>query len=273
MILIGIQWKLHAIFTITVTIFRIVLEANFIYTHRMVKNAYFTLWMLTTIFLSWNSWATVSKSDRALIAVVDLVEHARKFPRVYSLEQSTAMRKIRKIARKSYHKSHILSGETSNFANVMEKIEELLRDPQIKRLDMVMYLHGRLVKPERTISTSCFPGADCLLNSELAQQLSQLNQKYPGKLRALYNDTCRSGRALKDFIAAGFQVAAGPIDVDANKSRDLKIFFKHFMRGQTFAHSLRRSNRVFVNKIVDRIIKEAHSPKIIFGNEDVTIND
>ncbi|MBA2405760.1 MAG: hypothetical protein H0V66_13375 [Bdellovibrionales bacterium] len=215
---------------------------------------------------------SVDSHERGLIAVVNLYSNSEKnFKRVlYQNESRRAASFLKKKAKTSYTRVVILEDAEATLENFLEQVETMAAREEIKIIDVIIDLHGLKATPTEGPALAFVNDKhETTATDWLADQLRRVGGS---KLRMLYSDACHGSQHNQDWLNAGFKVVAGSKDVDANKSIDIKRFFKLWIKGEAFKTSIDFANSSIMSPLMDKIIK-GNSTKVIGGDESLTISD
>jgi hypothetical protein len=210
----------------------------------------------------------VLTQERALIGIVNLSIQAKHFKPLYKREEKRALKKILKNLGSSYGKITIFSDQDATRVNLLKAIEKYENDPAVRAIDTIIYIHGRNETLGFVDTPDYYPSAK-LKDDILA--IKNVRGESPKKLRMLYSDACFGALHMKDWVGAGYRVAAGSPKEDNNWSMDLKKFMKGWRKGESFSHSIRRANRVIVTPLMDLIMR-GNSYKYVLGDTTVTLD-
>ncbi len=213
---------------------------------------------------------SIEKSERGLIAVVNLYSNAKKpFKRMlYKNESNHAVSFLKHKTTKAYDSVVILSDEEATLERFLEEVNLMTSRNDIQVVDVVFDLHGHLGNSELGPSISFINATGTPVETRLvAEQLKEVSHS---KLRALYSDACHGSKHNQDWMNAGFKVVAGATKVDGNQSVDIKRFFKFWIKGKSFKEAIDHANASFNGPIMDRLIK-ADSTKIIQGEDSLSL--
>ncbi|MBY0516118.1 MAG: hypothetical protein K2P81_04375 [Bacteriovoracaceae bacterium] len=223
--------------------------------------------MLTTAI----SFASVSREQRALLAIVDLAEEASSTKWMYRLEGKAAVNRIERLIGESYSKKIIHKKKEATLENFLNSLKSLLGDESVQKIDVIIYIHGK--NPDSPYGAAvCFVGTACTPVDYLSTQIRNLSPENSHKLRMLYSDACWGQYHMNAWLDAGFRVVNGSLGVDANHSADLRRFLKQWSRGETYETGIEKANSFWLTPLVDRVIGEANSIKLMAGEIQLTID-
>lgn len=226
-----------------------------------------------TLLIGFNlSRAAVPKHERALLAIVDLAEEAEKHKWLYRLEVNTAVKRIKRLSQDDYGSMVIHARKEATYKNFLSSLEMLLRDEKIQRIDLIIYVHGK--NPgSPTGSSVCFVGTPCTPMDQISGDIKEIVGDDGHKLRMVYSDACWGMFHMQPWIDAGFRVVSGARGVDANHSADLRKFLRAWGQGRSFEESIQIANKFWLTPVVDEIIRDADSVKLMKGEIGLTIED
>ena len=207
----------------------------------------------------------VPVADRELVAIVNL-SILKNGAWHYRYEENRAVKKILRDLGRSYGKIVLITGAGATHDSFLSAIDEAERDPTVKAVDSIVYLHGH---PGEIgfVDTGFYP-VDLLRDEILALPDSAVGGR---KLRALYSDACYGETHLSDWLRAGFRVAAGSVGTDSNWSLDLGKFMRAWRKGKSFGSAIDRANSVWATGIMDWFEK-GDSFKRTGGDVDFTMD-
>lgn len=195
------------------------------------------------LVLSVSAQAEITKTERVLVVVSELDEHAPRESRdLYRTLENLTRAIPNGILASEY--SRVIgqfdrSATSSNFVNLMRT---LALDDRVQAVDVIMSLHGS------TNKLYFFNGATRiadLSNSLLrattpAQQ--ELVRKMKKKLRLMYNLSCFGDSVNEEFIAMGFDTSIGSIAVNANSDVEFPSFIGLWRLGFKVSEALAPTN-------------------------------
>ncbi len=230
------------------------------------------LFFLTLLIGFNHSWATVPKEERALLAIVDLAEEAAKHKWLYRLEVDAAVRRIKRISGDDYGSIVIHARKEATYQNFLKSLEALLRDEKIQRIDLIIYVHGK--NPDSPTGASvCFVGTPCTPMGQVSDDVQKRVGDNSHKLRMVYSDACWGKYHMQEWLDAGFKAVTGARGVDANHSADLRKFLRAWGEGRSFEESIQIANKFWLTPVVDEVIRDADSFKLMKGEIGLTIED
>jgi hypothetical protein len=225
---------------------------------------------IALVLLPIKNFAQVT-NGRAIVAVVNLDHHA-KFKTIYKLETLVSSKRIKKWAHKAYEEVIVLNKSRATRENFLREIQRMNNSSSIKRIDVIFYLHG-FGPQSRYGSSLCFVGEPCTPTKDLSKQILDHVDYRTDKLRMVYSDACWGADHLTDLESAGFKTVAGAIGVDSNHSADLRRFLSYWVNGKSFQDSIDHANAFKLTPILDRILKDGNSFKVVAGDQYLTIQD
>ncbi len=218
------------------------------------------------------SLASVPRDERALLAIVDLAEEADKHKWLYRLEVGAAVKRIKRISEDDYGSVVIHARKEATYQNFLMSLESLLRDERIQRIDLIIYVHGK--NPESPTGASvCFVGTPCTSMIQIAEDIQKRVGQDSHKLRMVYSDACWGKFHMQQWLDAGFKVVNGARGVDANHSADLRKFLRAWGQGRSYEEAIHIANKFWLTPMVDGIIRDADSFKLMTGETGLTIED
>ena len=240
-----------------------------------MKNTYLMLLLSFLISLEIQAQIlVVDKSQRALIAVINLSEgndHKKlENDLLFRNEERNAIHQVKKHLENEYEQVIYLYKENSRADQFLAAVESLARQPQIKAIDVIYYLHG-----SSQFAKHGGPGIGFFTDEKIyphAEKIAQrLKDLTAGKLRVLYSDACWSSRQNRFWLNAGFLAVGGAVDIDTNMSLDLKRFVKKWSLRYSFQKSIDFSNKSIISKATDYLLK-GNSHKLAHGIVNLNID-
>jgi hypothetical protein len=212
----------------------------------------------------------VERSERALVAVVNLSLRARSNRAIYRYEEKRAAKKIRRDLASHYGRTVIFEGKAATRENFLRAVREVSADPAVRAIDVIVYLHGA-PGAIAFVDTGYFPSAR--IRDDLLALDTEVRAETGGvsKFRALYSDACWGESHIADWLRAGFRTVSGAIDQDSNWSKDLGRWMKTWRERGSFEAAIRRANRVWTSGFTDWVIG-GNSRKLIEGERAITID-
>lgn len=190
-----------------------------------------------------------------------------------------------------YFKQKLIANEQATSAGVQSAIREMLLDPEVEVLDVILGVHGRneilsfydgAVGVEEWVSQLKQQLAEDTENPHAGPDVFDLSRKdgnsnFLGKkLGLLYNLSCYGATHLSAFLKLGFQSAIGSRKVNANAELEYPWVLKALAAGYSVKEALQLPNspqwlRVLdaplrgFGKIQDNFLKDVDSFKEIGG--------
>ena len=217
------------------------------------------------------SHAKSTAQERDLIAVISvsaLGDGGIKSP-FFKAEEKNARRKTLKIAPSAYHHVKVFYRDDATLKNLLKAIQDSESDPQVKDIDVVLYLHG----DDGVLGFVDYP--DFITSKDVATQIRALKSadgSGPRKLRALYSDACFGATHADDLLSAGFKVYAGGEGNDTNKSVDYGRFLREWVAGTSFRASIHWANKAWITRISD-FLEGGDCAKVVYGAGNLSIGD
>jgi hypothetical protein len=174
---------------------------------------------------------SVGKNERDLLVVSYLFTGGnQKLPWLYRWLEDNAVDLARVMLSSHYRKFATLEGDEVTSANFIDRITSLASDEQLQALDVFLHLHGlpgELVFRDGAMSIS-----------KISEKLQAANLK---KLRVLFSTACYGKTHATGFIQAGFRVASGAEDVNANAVIEYPVFMDAWRNEKTFKSAVYRA--------------------------------
>ena len=206
----------------------------------------------------------VSKEERVLLVVANLTTHGKpEFEWLYEWLDQNTVRVANWLMGPRYRHIDTLINDEATKSGFVNRIIGLAQDPQTKALDVFLSLHGNP-------GTLYFHDGE-VETGELKSQLQAADLKH--RLRLLYSTACHGITHADDFVKAGFRVASGAKQVNANGPYDYPTQLRHWGRGDTYRAAVRAGNDPIFLAVHDRIaefimgFENVDSEKVIVGRK------
>lgn len=224
--------------------------------------------LLGSMLFGSTSWGA-SKSQRDLIVFSNLVSQGMpQYAWLYQFLETSAISLAYLKMGGKYRKIWAVAGPALTKTKFTDEVIRRAKNPTVKALDVFVHLHGsnrRLWFQDGSMSTAAI--SDCLKEKNLKH-----------KLRALYSTACYGGTQANDFVLAGFKVASGARQVNANSPYDYPTFMDHWGAGKSFNYARAQGNHAGQREFYDGIaktiggFKNVDSYKIMKGQAQTRIH-
>lgn len=179
-----------------------------------------------------------------------------------------------------YLQQKLLTGKGASIEGSQGFLMQMLRDPHIDQVDLILGIHGlpdKLAFSDGTI--------------EVAQWVEELKSKLHSsgegsllnKLGLLYNLSCYGASHINSFLDLGFQVVVGSRSVNANAELEYPWVLQMLATGSSVEVAFSQPNSRGWLKFADgpirwlgrkqnSFLKDTDSYKVIGGNRDYTLS-
>ena len=236
--------------------------------------------LLAVIVASWAFQSPVmalETSERGLVVVLNMYtgENNAIMNQWYKSETSGALLAIALGTHHAYAKTKLLYRDEAKLSGLVEGIRELNEDPNIKAIDLIVYVHGRpdSLKLVYEGLGLLHPLTEWTPIQEITDRIKKIGSR---KLRVVFSDACYSKSHNDKWLDAGFKVSSGSIAEDENQSKDLVRFLARWVKNQSFKIAIEDSNREMTYPVLDKIMRgfgyKANSRKEWLGDDSLTID-
>lgn len=207
--------------------------------------------------------ALINKRERELLVVANLSSGGQeRYQKLYEWLDANAVTVTKFLLKKHYHKIHDLSKSKATFANFVDQITTIARNPQVRALDVILVLHGQRGKLHFNDGNAS--------SVSIKKKLEAENLEH--RLRLLYSTACYGATHAQDFVDAGFRTASGAEGICANGPYDLPAQLLCWRENKTYKSAINAGNNELALKFHDSLAKEmgfrnVDSHKIIMGKK------
>lgn len=243
-----------------------------------------TLAMTTAALMTDAEAANIGTRDRVLVVVTELDTHG--FPELRPMY--SALEELTKITAEGllghkYDKVEIIADREATLPEFKRKIQEIVRDQDVKVVDVILSLHGlpnKLAFEDRTWKMEDMV-EEFKSVSNIEDRVARILMRK--KLRMLYNLSCYGSSHRQAFMDIGFKTVNGSLGVNANSEVEFVPALIAWRSGATFKDSFMASNNDIalaaadepvkaVGRLMNNALKETNSRKAFSGNFDLKIS-
>ncbi len=231
-----------------------------------------SIWAFCLVFIlgiSILEAAPLQKEERDAVVVIELTQ-ALDEPKktLFAGIERFGVREYSKL-KAAYAEVRFLFQKDATAKSFIAALSELSAKTSNRAIDIFINLHGH-------------PGGVTLFDEQIsiADLRNQMNEVkgLSAKLRAVYSTACYGKSHVKEWLDAGFRVAAGAVKINTNGAYETPLFLKNWLKGETYGKSMERGNAERGRKFYDNAVNGAgHGPadsyKEVEGNASLTIND
>lgn len=238
----------------------------------------------TIIGFNSDAYSAVSTNQRVLVVVTELDSHGfpELRPMYAALEELTKMT-TEGLLGNVYDKVEIITNRDATLSRFKEKIVELVRDQDVKAVDVILSLHG--LKNKLAFDDKTWKMEDMVSEFKKASTIEDrvariLMRK---KLRMIYNLSCYGSSHRQAFLDIGFKAANGSVGVNANSELEFAPALIAWRSGVGFKDSFSLSNTntallatdepiKALGELMNNALKDTDSRKLFSGNQSIKIS-
>ncbi len=205
--------------------------------------------------------SVVSKNDRELLVVINLVDHGmEKWKWLYHWLDTTAVPTTKILLGAHYKKITFLEKSKASCEEFLKKMSAICAKQHVKALDVILHLHG--LKRQLSFADGS------IKTDKLSDQIKALNLK--NHLRLLYSAACYGSSHAQDFVNAGFRTASGAIGVNTNSDYNYPAVLTKWTSNGRYTDAIALGNSPLMVVSHDAVAKrmgfrDANSKKVING--------
>lgn len=248
-----------------------------------LKPRHFLLTLLLVSVCVWIIPTAAQVKGRTLLIISELDERGVKelAPLYKTLEKLTwSLPSQVSSLDNIYLQQKLLTGARATIAGSQEFLVQMLRDPNVNQIDLILGVHGL---PD----SLAFSDGSIGVNQWVAELKDKLVSSSDdglliNKLGLLYNLSCYGASHIHSFLDLGFKAVVGSRSVNANAELEYPWVLQMLASGASVKEAFHQPNSDGWLKVADEpvrwlgrkqnsFLKETDSYKVIGGNENFTL--